>query len=409
MSRSRISAGSLSLSIALATVLAAACDVPTVTPPGTVDVPDGPCGHALYVVSTKAYQSTSVGVVGFEGDVLAEAILSSASATTGLSAPLSGDVVAPTMPTRSGDIVLVDRFPAGVLTWMDPTGTRPTRQLAIGPKTNPYDYVEVSTTRAYVPRFDVNANATDARERGGDVLVVRTDDPAIEASIDVATPVAAAVPGFTPHPGRAVRAGDAVFVLAPTYADGFKQSGDSVLVRVDVTTDAVTDVTRLPGLRGCLGLALSPDGLRLAVACSGTFGGGSSPTLDDAGVALVDVASRTVERLATGVALGRPPSFAIAWSADDRVLVPVFGAIDQGTRDALFELRIGAAPSIVLDDMEAFTLGEIRCATTCHACFLGAAAGLLRFPIGEDGSLLAPTTLPLGAPKGFTPKYVGVY
>lgn len=386
----------------------AGCDEAAVTPPGTLVVPEGPCGHAVYALSTN-YQATSVAVVGFDGAVLADAIVSSASATTGLSAPLSGDVVAPTMRTRSGDIVLVDRTPAGVLTWLDPTGVKPTRQLAIGPKTNPYDYAEVTADKAYVPRFDVNPNAEGALDRGGDVLVVRSDNPSIVASIDVATPVLAAAPGFTPHPARVVVRGGAALVLAPTYADGFKESGDSVIIRIDAATDTVTDVVALPGLRGCLGLSLSPDETRFAVACSGTFGGGSTPTLDDAGVAILGASTLAIEEVKTGASLGRPPGFSIAWSANDRVLVPVFGSVDQSTRDALLEIPIGAGPSIVLDDVDAFTLGEIRCASDCDACFLASADGVLRFPVDAAGALGAPTTIAAGEAATLSPKYLGVY
>lgn len=389
-------------------MVVASCDDAAITPPGTLVVPDGPCGHAVYALSTN-YQATSVAVIGFDGAVLADAILSSASATTGLSAPLSGDVVAPTTPTTSGDIVLVDRTPAGVITWLDPTGAKKTRQLAIGPKTNPYDYAEVAADKGYVPRFDVNPNAEGALDRGGDVLVVRTDEPAMVASIDVASPVLAAVPGFTPHPARVLLAGTSALVLAPTYGDGFKESGDSVIIRIDAATDAVTDVIPLPGLRGCLGLALSPDGARVAVGCSGTFGGGSTPTLDDAGVAVLDASTLAIVEVKAGASLGRPPGFSIAWSANDRVLVPVFGSVDQSTRDALLEIQMGAAPSTVLDDVDAFTLGEVRCAPTCDACFLASADGVLRFPVDGVGALGAPTTITPAGPATLSPKYLGVY
>lgn len=404
------------VSLLLAPLVWLACDTP-VAPPGALDVPEGPCGHALYVLGTD-YASTEVGVIGFDGVVLAKGFVSDASATTGLSAPLGADVVAPTMPTSSGDVVLVGRTPAGVLTWIDPTGAQPIRQLALGAGTNPKDYVEVSATKAYVPRGDVNDDAENPLERGGDVVVIDTRSRTMTKSIDVVGAVANVVPNFVAHPERIVATGGATFLVATTYGAGFATSGDSVIVRMDASTDAITGVLVLPGLRGCLGLALSPDVSRLAVACSGTFGGGSNPTLDDGGVAIVDVATLSIERTIPATVLGRPPGFAIDWSADDRVLLPVFGSLDLHTEDALFAIDIAApdAPIAILDGQVAFTLGEVRCAPRCGACFATAADAVLRFPLEASGALGAPSSIDprtretkiLTTPK-FSPRFLGVY
>lgn len=389
-----------------------ACDR-DVAPPAALDVPRGPCGHALYVLGTD-YQSTELGVIGFDGAVLAKGFVSDASATTGLSAPLAGDVVAPTTPTTSGDIVLIGRTPAGVITWIDPLGERPVRQLAVGAKTNPKDYAEVTATKAYVPRGDVNDDAETPFERGGDVIVVDTVAREMTASIDVVGEVAKVVPGFVAHPERIIALGGAAFLVAPTYGPGFKTSGDSVLVRIDATTDAITDVLVLPGMRGCLGLSPSPDGSRIAVACSGTFGGGSNPTLDDGGVAIVDVATRSVASTIPATAIGRPPALAIAWSSNERLLVPVLGSIDLGTDDALVEIALASpdAPVVALDGAEAFTLGEVRCAPACGACFLATKAAVLRFPLDATGALGAPTSSDPRTPRAegvLAPKFIGVY
>ena len=401
--------------LVLAPVLMLACDTP-VTPQGTLDVPEGPCGHAVYVVSTD-YQSSEIGVIGFDGAVLAKGFVSDASGTTGLSAPLSGDVVAPTTPTSSGDVILIGRTPSGVLTWVDPTGAQPIRQLALGAGTNPKDYVEVSATKAYVPRGDINENTENPLERGGDVAVVDLDARALEGTIDLAGAVAKVVPGFVAHPERIIAVGSAAFVVAPTYGPGFETSGDSVLVRIDASTDDVTDVIVLPGLRGCLALALSPDATGIAIACSGTFGGGSDPTLDDGGVAVVDVATRSIATTIPATTLGRPPGFAIAWSSNERLLVPVFGSKDLHTDDALFAIDVARpeAPVALIDGETPFTLGEVRCATACGACFLTTADAVLRFPLDATGVLGPPSSIDPRTPRTkvlspkFSPKFLGVY
>ena len=81
----------LALNHVLASILAlaaAGCSDPAPAPPAGVDVEPGACGHALYVISSD-YQSTSVAIVSYDGEVLASSLISSGSETTGLSTPLS--------------------------------------------------------------------------------------------------------------------------------------------------------------------------------------------------------------------------------------------------------------------------------------------------------------------------------
>src|SRR5687768_2396120 len=87
--------------------------------------------EALVVVSSD-YQSSNVSLLGFDGSVLTPSILHSGSVTTGLSAALSGDVVLPTSAVSGSDIVLVDRVPDAVLTWLDARSARVRAQLPVG-------------------------------------------------------------------------------------------------------------------------------------------------------------------------------------------------------------------------------------------------------------------------------------
>ena len=129
-------------------------------PPGNTGgttVPPGECGRGIVVVSSD-YASTNVSFVGLDGGVLSPSVVSSATTTTGLSSPFSGDVVLPTMPAFGDRIVLIDRYPASVLTWVDVVSGAVASQLAVatGFVANPQDYLEASSSRAYVTRYESN-------------------------------------------------------------------------------------------------------------------------------------------------------------------------------------------------------------------------------------------------------------
>ncbi len=143
--------------LAATTLSFTACDNTPLQPTVGVDVPLGACGHAMFVVSSD-YEASSVGIVGWNGKVLAPIALSAASATTGLSAPLSGDLVSPTMATENG-IVLIAQD-TGVISYFDPPSGKVRAQLIVG-ATDPYDYVGVSTHKAYVAN-DGEGNVANA-------------------------------------------------------------------------------------------------------------------------------------------------------------------------------------------------------------------------------------------------------
>src|SRR5215471_6178152 len=98
---------------AMVCLLVAGCNVPLPKEShGThIDNRDGganACSRAV-VVTESDYQSTNVALLGLDGSVLAPSIASSATRAVGLAAPLSGDVVTPTMRVQGDELVLVDR------------------------------------------------------------------------------------------------------------------------------------------------------------------------------------------------------------------------------------------------------------------------------------------------------------
>ena len=114
------------------------------SPPGSggVDVEPGPCGRGLAVVAT-GYESVNVALLDTTGGMLSSSFISSADRSPSLSAALGGDTVLPTSAASGPELLLIDRYPNSVLTWVELETARVTRQLSVatGFLANPHDYV----------------------------------------------------------------------------------------------------------------------------------------------------------------------------------------------------------------------------------------------------------------------------
>lgn len=406
----------------LALSLASACG-PEAQPPGQgVDVPLGPCGHALYVLSSD-YQSTNVSLLGWEGEVLSHSIVSSASEDPGLSVALSGDVSAPTSRTLGGELVLIDRYPAAVLSFVDPRSATVRAQLSVqtGFASNPQDYLELSPDKAYVTRYSPNPEpGREPLDEGSDVLVVDPANVALLSRIDLGAAMDGAEPGILPRPSRMVAAGDYVYVLLSAYSLDFSRSGDGRVAVLDARSDELVSSFELAGARGCYGLALSASGARLAVGCSGTFGGTSTPTLEDAGVLLLDAAGPELSLAARWSAEelgGDPLGQSLSFSAEGELLLATFGALDdEGTQvrpDRLLALSLdsGATRELSRSPSVPFSLGDVRCEQACGACFVADAdrGAALRVPLGASGAGESLEAIVVDEEIGLPPRYLGAY
>lgn len=400
-----------------------ACDVPA--PPrdtgGVASASSGDCARGLVVVSSD-YQSSNVSLLALDGAVLSSSFISSASRPPGLSAALSGDVVTPSSHQPGSELVLIDRYPAGVVSYIDLTTSEVRAQLPVntGFAANPHDYLAVSATKAYVTRFETNHTpGREAFDEGGDVLIVDPREPTITGRVDLS----AAVPadgGFLPHPDRLLRVGDFAYVLLGAYAADFATSAPTRLAVIDVHTDALVRVVELAGLHACAGMAVAPDATELAVACSGDWGGDSVASLDTSGVVRLR-AEPTLEEIARYPAAevaDAPLTAAIAYSGPGRLLLGTYGRFASGALaaedDTLFELDLntGAAREVLRSAREPFTLGDVRCDVPCAVCFAADAhrdGGVVhRLAVGSTG--LA-TGLPLVVDEGIglPPRALGTY
>jgi hypothetical protein len=408
---------------ALAALLALGCgDSGSEPPVDGVDVAEGPCGHALYVINSD-YQSSSVAVIGYDGEVLSSAIVSSASETTGLSVPLSKDTVAPTARTVEGAMLLLDREQA-VLTVLDPVSATVTSQIQLATGfngANPQDVIEVGAGTLYVSRYGANANAgAEPFDAGSDVLVVDSASGEVDARIDLASVMEGAPAGIFPNPSRMVKRDDHVFLLLSAYSKSFAMSDDGRVAVLDATSHAVASFAVVTGMRGCSALALSPSGQRLAVGCSGTFGGDAVPSLEDSGVVVFSVGANgdlDEEQRFSAVDLGGDPiSFSLSFAGDQSLVFATFGrksnTNEQERPDRLMVLALesGETQEVARSETTPFTIGEVHCAAACGVCFAADAErlGVLRVPFAS-GAPGAAEVVSISDGIGLPPRYLGAY
>ena len=378
------------------------------------------CARGAAVVSSD-YLTSNVSLLGLDGEVAAPSLLSSGSAAAGLSLALGGDVALPTERARGGELVLLDRYPASVITWVDLQTAEVPAQLSVatGFSANPHDYVRVSPTKAYVPRFEKNLDAgREQFDQGNDVAIVDPSVPEITGRIDLTAAMDGENARFLPRADRAVRVDDRVYVLLGSHSEDLLESTDSRVVAIDTAADSLADLLVLSGLKGCAGLALSPAATEIAVSCSGAWEGDSVANVPEAGVVRVglfpefhEIQRYPAESFSEG-AVSTGISYAdathLVFTAYGRFATEDLPAAD----DTLIELDLNSEDFRVLlrSEETPFTLGDVRCDAPCGVCFAADAerdGGVVhRFEVGTDG-LSLDRSITLETSLGLPPRLLG--
>lgn len=409
----------------------AGCGAPA-PPDGTGGgtLPEGQCGRGMVVVQSD-YQSTNVSLTDAGGEVVSSSFISSGSADPGLSAALSGDVAAPTARVVGDEVVLIDRYPASVVTWVDLETAEVVGQLDVGTgfSSNPQDVLGVSDGVALISRYETNPTpGEEPFDEGGDVLVVDPRGPAITGRIDLATGVVD-VPQALPRPSRMVGVEGGVVVLLEAISEDFATFADSRLALVDPAAGAIVDVLVLDGLAGCWGATVEPplDGHagptagRVAIACNGGFTAEGTANVARAGVAVVEVAGGALAEVARWSAVdvaGRSMGAGIAFADASRLLAVGMGDEFAGVEDVLvaIDLEGGEVDTLLRSDDRAFTIGEVRCmgqvrptgdATGCGTCWVAdAERGVVhRVTVSSAPSVEGAVTVDEAI--GLPPRYLG--
>jgi hypothetical protein len=392
----------------------------------------------LAVVSSD-YGSSNVSLLGPSGEVFSASFISSGSAPSGLSAALSGDVVFPSERATGDELVLIDRYPASVLTWVNLfTGAvRAQLNVSTGFAANPHDYVSIAPNKAYVTRFEPNQRSgREPFDAGNDVLVVDPSRPEIVGRIGFESVVTE--PGFFARPGRAARLSDTLYVLASGFNADFSERVDARVVGIDIERDTIKSVTLLSGLSACVDWAVSPSGSRLLATCNGAFGGPVDRAVSDSGLVLFssegglrEQARRTARQLGT-----RQINMA-EFISETTVALTTFGALSSGRLEQAypdeayvldletFELE----GPLVQTKRVPFSLGEFRCDVGSgvgadvsedmsedlgrDTCFLTDAetdgGAVWRFDVDASGRLRSGRSVSVERRLGVPPRHLGSY
>ena len=325
--------------MALAGLAASACDAPPAAPITNAgadaatdvvadaagrDMADGapaPGSWAGMAVVCSDYSSTSVALVDAAGRaVTTPTLIDSGSLPPGVLPALGGDVDLPTTPPPDGSVLLLDRTPSGVLTFVDPASGAVRRQLAVGGgvaggpgfAANPHDALvagqggaggrdaltsaglapgSVLVTRyepnplAPPPAGDAAGEATPPLDAGDDLLLAGTDGAALAALRFTEAD------GFPGRPDRLLPVGPGtVWVSLNRVSRDWQTYREGAIAVVEVSGDppALRAKTRLaiPGATNCGALAAAPGEAgadlggsgtrRVAVACGGAWQVGTS-------------------------------------------------------------------------------------------------------------------------------------
>lgn len=390
---------------------------------GGVDLQGSAGALRGFAVVNGDFTSSSISLISPQGEMQSAAFLSSASRAPGLSAALGGDLTLPSSAVGGDELVVIDRFPAAVLSWvnLETTEVRAQLSVATGYVSNPHDYVRFSASKAFVPRFEPNLmSGVEPFDAGNDVLVVDPTSATVVDRIDLTPAFADAPAGFYPRADRALLAGGRLRVLAVGLNADFTEHVASRLISIDPETNAIEDVLVFDGMNGCGNLAAAPDGGELAIACGGAYGQAPASGFPDSGIIVVQVADEPVELARwTARELGVGPVNRFAWVDAERLALLTFGrfdaegsAIESDDEARTLSLRDGAISPPWLRGGP-FSLGDIACSLLDGVCLVADAetdGGVLhRLGLDADGALRVTGTLQPDAASGLPPRTIGVF
>lgn len=382
-------------------LLAAGCNVESTgqSTGGVQDEKKDSCPAGV-AVALSDFFSTQIALSSLEGETQSASLLSTASTQTdGLAFALSGDVGLPSARTASGRLVLLDRFGTNVVSWVDTASAKVVAQLPVGTgfESNPQDYVEVGG-QAFISRWGQNVDpGKEDHDAGGDILVVDPKGPTIVDSIVLPT-----VGDLPPRPGPMLRLGDEILVTLERVALDYATTGEAMIVGISPEEKDITWQHTLSGFKDCGKLVLSPDGERLALACTGAIDqDGVSEDLSQSALILFDAEERPLRELARFAAediAGEPLQGSVVFADDQTVLLKTQTPWQGKTHNRwlAFHLEREETTELLEASPDADGVGKglvytgMLCAPGCSdVCLLADAdAGVLqRLRVESDGTL----------------------
>ncbi|MFI5302346.1 MAG: hypothetical protein ACHREM_29995, partial [Polyangiales bacterium] len=326
------------------------------------------------------------------------------SATDGLAFAISGDATLPTATPISGLVVVVDGYGTDVVTWADPSSGKVLAQLAVGTgfESNPYDYVEIDATHAYVSRWGDNAaSGKQPFDSGNDLVVIDTSAHKIIGSISLTAPTDM-VP---PRPAHMIMANGTVVVALQRISVDFSTYEDGQLAGIVPDKDGgkVAWITTMPGVKNCDRPTLSPSSSVLAIACEGAIDvNGNVVSLGAAAIVTFDATvfpPLEIKRYPISDQLVDGPQWGLAFASDTLLLGKTQTTYGGARSNQAFSLDLGTGKATSLltartdssGKGKGIVYGDLRCSPGCaNTCLMADAdkSVLQRWSIGAAG--LAP-------------------
>jgi hypothetical protein len=399
----------------LSSVLALAACAPT--PPestGGTGVATGPFGRGVFTLNVNDYyDSTNISLVGLDGGVLSESFV-----TVGL----SGDMVAPSMPSTGGDVVLIDRA-RSILTWMDVRTAEIRAQFHVDDDElgrNPWDYLPIAPDKAYVTRYD----RWPGNSVHGDIILVDPSTATVTSHVDKRIDVAGALglpSKYVVHPARGVVIGGRAYLTTVIATIDYDEYAASHVVVIDTETDEVVQTRELTGLHDCAGIAASPSGEDLAIVCSGDLYANVPNKQEYSGVVILSTADLSEKKRVPASALASGPlSFFTSFASERSLLVSAFGDGNGDADDTAVLLNLETDATREIHRAAPVQLGQVLCPQRIDgqtgpdaappACFVTDAEKgvLLRFPV-ENGDLGDGRAIVVDEVVGLPPRYLGQF
>lgn len=335
-----------------------------------------------YAVLSSDFSSSSIAVLDADFVAINESWISSGTTYPGLVATLSGDVVLPNRQAGDGTLAVIDRFFTDVVTrFFVPSGNlngQLRTQGEIGDSgfsSNPQDFIFVSSSSAWVPRYESNLSPEATPEnQGNDLFEVNPSDMSATgdridlSSLDTTAAVgdengAVEVDVFA-RPSRGVLVGSTIVVGLDRISANFDAAGPGMVAVVDLD-DASVEGLELPGLESCGRTVPVPgEPNKLVVACVGFAQpfGDEPQVRASSGIVLLDVGDggTVIEKIWR---VADEPMSAIAVNAviatdAQRVLGVASGDFAEvSDRLYLIDLETGAQ-TLVYESTDSFVIGE---------------------------------------------------
>ncbi len=364
------------------------------------------------VVVTSDYTSTNIAVSRLDGTTLSPSFVSSGATKPGLTLALSGDVDVPLVAPASGRLLLLDRYGTNVLTWMKVADASVIAQLPVGTgfESNPHDYLEVDSKRAYVSRYGTNPDpGQQLFDEGGDLLILNTSTPGILGRIAIPEEN----PALQPCPDVMTWIGSEVVLTLGRWSADFSKVGDGRFVGISPAKNAIDWTVNVTGLQACGRVAVTPSGKLAAIACSSmenmttnTF----TPAMSD--IVIYDATQtppKEVRRLGLGVKLNAGLQAAIAFASEDAIVATTYGG-NATPGDTVFTVsaRTGDVTPLGTATMP-YVFGGLHCAPGCgDICLLSDAEKnkLLRWQF-DNGAFTSLDDVTVDAVVGLPPRDLG--